>query len=117
MAPLLTRSSGGLGLLPSVTGSDVDLDSIGWTAAEADEAVLSRSVGMGGGTTLGRLWSITDLAALAGCMTLTTLLLGDVVGEPDGEVGVLILSERSGPALLLTLTLIFLPLAECHALQ
>ena len=37
IVPLLSRSSGGLGFLSSVAGSDVDLDNVGCTTAGVDE--------------------------------------------------------------------------------
>ena len=76
----------------------------------------SKSTGIGGGITLGRRCSTTDLAA-AGCvMLIPRCPLGEEDGEAEGELGVLMLSDR-GPLLVATLTLAFLPLAECHALQ
>ena len=65
IVPLFIRSIGGLDFASSTTGSDIDLASIGWMAAEAaDEA--SRSAGMGGGMTLGRRWSTSCLVADVG---------------------------------------------------
>ena len=47
---------------------------------------------------------------------LVALFLGDEDGEAEGDVGVLMLIVR-GPEPVDTLTLAFLPLAECQALQ
>lgn len=72
---------------------------------------------MGGGMTLGRRCSASDLTDRAGWAVPSPLCaLGDDDGEADGDDGALVLIER-GPELAATLTLAFLPLAECHALQ
>ena len=71
---------------------------------------------MGGGMTLGRRCSTIDFVAEVGCVMLSPLLFGEDGGEAEGDAGELTLSER-GTELVATLTLAFLPLAECHALQ
>ena len=108
-------SNAGLrGLLSgSFAGSELALNNTGWALATV------RSAGTGGGTALGRRCSRIDLrlAMEPGWMMLITLpLFGDEGGEEDGEAGLLLLYPR-GPELAETLTLIFLPLAACQALQ
>ena len=88
---------------------------MGWTGAEAD-VDASRSTGIGGGMTLGRRSSATGLVAGGGWMMLRPRCLGDVDGEAEGEEGVLTLSDRTLEPVM-TLTLAFLPFAECQALQ